>query len=347
MVEATGVVLAGGKSTRLGRNKAFLEYEGEPLIIRVVKTLKQVFPEVIIVGDPELYRDLADRVVSDIFPGAGPLAGIHAGLAHASHEVIFVSACDLPFVDEKLALGITKYVEGYDAAIPCIGGRLEPLFAAYRRTCLEPATRCLQQGRRKVVSFIGEVKVRYLTEVDLAGLSPSWGRAFFNLNWDYELGLLRAGLPLNVPVVGVVGPSGSGKTTLIAGLIQELSSRGYRAAAVKHTSHRLEDTPGKDTARLAAAGAKVTVLLGPGGFFYFRSGEGEVAPFKVFCLLEEEADIILVEGYKHLALPRIVIGEEVASDEVLACLKPGFSPEEVRQLARYLQEKFLKRRYSG
>ncbi|WP_165847798.1 bifunctional molybdenum cofactor guanylyltransferase MobA/molybdopterin-guanine dinucleotide biosynthesis adaptor protein MobB [Ammonifex thiophilus] len=347
MVEATGVVLAGGKSTRLGRNKAFLECEGEPLITRVVNSLRRVFPEVIVVGDPELYGGLADRVVSDIFPGAGPLAGIHAGLVHAFHEVIFVSACDLPFVNEKLALGITRYIEGYDAAIPCVGGRLEPLFAAYRRTCLGPATRCLQQGRRKVVSFIGEIKVRYLTEVDLAGLSPDWGRTFFNLNWDYELGLLRAGLPLNVPVVGVIGPSGSGKTTLIAGLIQELSSRGYRVAAVKHTGHRLEDIPGKDTARLAAAGAKVTVLLGPGGFFYFRSGEGEVAPFKVFCLLEGEADIILVEGYKHLALPRIVIGEGVASGGVLAYLKPGFSPEEIKRLAKSLEEKFLKRRYSS
>ncbi|MGO0122126.1 bifunctional molybdenum cofactor guanylyltransferase MobA/molybdopterin-guanine dinucleotide biosynthesis adaptor protein MobB [Desulfothermobacter acidiphilus] len=344
MVEATGVVLAGGKSSRMRKNKALLEWEGEPMVARVVRVLREVFPEVIIVGDPELYQGWADRVVSDVFLGAGPLAGIHAGLLYASREAIFVSACDLPFIDARLARGIVEYLQGFDAAIPCVGGRLEPLYAAYRRSCLELATRYLRSGRRRVVSFIGEVKVRYLTEVNLAAISPNWSQVFFNLNWEYETCLGRAGLPLNLPVVGIAGPSGSGKTTLLAGVVQDLKASGYRVAVVKHTRHRLADQPGKDTALLAEAGAVVTVLAGPGGLFYFRSDGEEPAPYRVFGLLPGEVDIILVEGYKSLPLPRIVIGEGEVLGEVLMRLPSGFAAEERQRVVDLLVEKYLRRR---
>ena len=297
----------------MGKNKAFVHFEGRSLVERGVTSLKKVFPEVIIAGDPALYEGLADRVVKDIFPGAGPLAGIHAGLTCASHDLIFVAACDLPYVDEEMAAFIVQRTAGFDAAVPCIGGRLQPLFAAYRKTCLGPADRYLQAGGRRVVSFLGEVKVRYLTEADFAGW-PQYRRVFFNVNAPAEVEQLQRRIFPTVPVVGIVGPSRAGKTTLIEGLVKHLTAAGYRVAVLKHTWHTLTDTPGKDTERFARAGAVKTALVGPGGVLHYRQGEPSLGA--VLGLLEDGVDIIIIEGYKEAPLAKIrvlpAVGEEPA-----------------------------------
>ena len=357
MVEITGVVLAGGKSSRMRENKAFLDVDGQTLLERVVTGLRAVFPEVIIVGDPDAYRGLADRVVADIFPGVGPLAGIHAGLTFASHNLVFVAACDLPFVNGGLASFIAARAEGFDAAVPCVGGRLQPLFAAYRKTCLGPVTRCLEAGRYRVASFLGEVRVRYLTEADFAGW-PHLRRVFFNVNTPADVRRLRQEIFAAVPVVGVVGPSKAGKTRLIEGVAAALAAAGYRAAVLKHTVHRLADTPGKDTDRFIRAGAVKTALAGPGGLFYFQAaGEPELGA--VLALLEDGVDIILVEGYKEAPLPQIKVtenGEKTASDERTVAVVSAdprvyegvqvFFPDDAEGVASFIIEHFLRKEES-
>jgi len=174
----------------MGENKALLRVGGEPLVARVVAALRDVFSEVIIAGNPALFAGYADQVVEDRFRNAGPLGGIHAGLSVARHEVVFVAACDLPFADGEVAAFITRQIRGFDAVVPCLGGLREPLFAAYRRSCLGPVTEALGRGERRVVGFFPAVRVRYLTERDFAW-RPNITQVFFNVNTPADLAWLE------------------------------------------------------------------------------------------------------------------------------------------------------------
>lgn len=358
-MEATAVILAGGKSTRMGMDKAFLKVEGRRLIERSVSALERVFSEVIIAGDPEVYGGLSDQVVKDSFEGAGPLAGIHAGLTFASHDQVFVAACDLPFIDGEMAAFIVQRMKGYDASVPCVGGRLQPLFAAYKKTCLLPVSRYLETGGRRVVSFLGEVRVRYLTEFDFAGW-PRFRQVFFNVNTPDEFEQLENDIITSVPVVGVVGFSRAGKTTLIENLVASLASSGYRAAVLKHTWHEIRDTAGKDTDRFIKAGAEKTALAGPGGILYFQR-EGHPVLGKVWGLMEDGVDIVLVEGYKEAPLAQIRVlaetedeGEEgiKAGGRTVAVVgragadRPGipvFLPDDIQGICSFIIDRFLAR----
>ncbi|HIE12244.1 MAG TPA: molybdopterin-guanine dinucleotide biosynthesis protein B [Desulfotomaculum sp.] len=313
-MQVTGAVLAGGKSSRMGEDKAFLLVDGRPLIERVVAALREVFPEVMIAGDPEVYGGLAERVVPDIVPGVGPIGGIHTALAFASHELVFVAAADLPFADGEVARYIVQRAEGFDAAVPCIGGRLEPLFAAYRKTCRDAVLRCINEGRYRTVSFLGDVKVCYLTEPDFSW-RHNFRRVFLNVNTPAEARRLQQKIWTSVPAVGVVGRSKAGKTRLIEGVVKELSRAGYRTAVLKHTRHAIRDAAGKDTFRFMQAGAIKTALAGPGGAYYFQA-EGEPPLGTVIGLLEDGADIIIVEGYKDALLPQIRVADTDDEPEV-------------------------------
>lgn len=357
-MQTTGVVLAGGKSSRMGDNKAFLQVEGRPLIERVVAALREVFPEVMIAGDPEIYRGLAEKVVPDILPGLGPLGGIHAALTFASHELVFIAACDLPFADGELARYVAQRAEGFDAAVPYVGGRLEPLFAAYRKTCLEALNRHIGAGRLRVVGFLGEVRVCYLTEADFSW-RHNFRRVFLNVNTPAEVTRLQKKIFTPIPIVGVVGRSKTGKTTLIEGLAGQLSRAGFRTAVLKHTRHVLQDTPGKDTFRFMKAGAVKTALAGPGGVYYFQS-EGEPLLGTVLGLLEDGTDIIIVEGYKDAPLLQIRVvdvDDEVEVDERTIAVVTNketveggvrfFKPDQTAEIAALIISLFLKREGRG
>lgn len=371
-MRATALVLAGGKSTRMGENKALLRIDGRPLVAHVVAALRAVFLEVIISGDTGLFAGYADRVVEDIFKGVGPLGGIHAGLVSARYEVVFVAACDLPFADGEVAAFIAGQMEGFDAAVPCVAGRLQPLFAAYRKSCLGPITRILERGERRVAGFFPAVRVRYLTEADFAW-RPGIERVFFNVNTPADLARLRSaeaswqrgaareapapttvGTAWPVPVLGVVGRSGSGKTGLIVRLVATLREAGYRVAVLKHTRHPLLDTPGKDTERFMRAGASRTALVGPGGFFYFQDG-AELSLEEAIELLSRDVDMVIVEGYREAPIPQVrvlVPGEEAAVDGRTVAVVSSepvcfpvrvFHPEDVAGMTAFLSDRFLKR----
>lgn len=357
-MQVTGVVLAGGKSSRMGEDKAFLLVDGRPLIERVAAALREVFSEVMIVGNPEVYGGLAERVVPDIVPGVGPIGGIHAALTFASHELVFIAAADLPFADGKVAQYIAQRTEGFDAAVPCIGGRLQPLFAAYRKTCLEPVARCISEGRLRAAGFLSEVRVCYLTEADFSW-RHNFRRVFLNINTPAEARRAQQKIFASVPVVGVAGRSKAGKTSLIEGVIRELNRAGYRTAVLKHTRHAVRDTPGKDTFRFMQAGAIKTVLVGPGGAFCFQAGD-EPLLGSVLGLVEDGTDIIIVEGYKDAPLPQIRVvdtdNEPEVDERTIAVVTSSekvengvrvFKPDETAAITALIIDLFLKREGKG
>ncbi|MGD1993411.1 MAG: molybdenum cofactor guanylyltransferase [Anaerolineae bacterium] len=179
---ATGVVLAGGHSRRMGEDKALLELDGQLLIQWVIQRVARVCAEVLVVtGEADRYAGLGAPVVTDRFPGVGVLGGLHAGLDAASHELILAVGCDMPFLNPDLLRAFVDWVEGWDVAVLRRGEWVDPLHAAYRRTCLPALEAVIEAGRRRVISFFPQVRVRYVTEAEVAAIDPEL-ESFRNVN---------------------------------------------------------------------------------------------------------------------------------------------------------------------
>lgn len=188
----TGVVLAGGASRRMGRNKAFLELDGRPLIAHVLDRLSEVCAETLIVAnDIPLYTGLGFRVVPDVFPGVGVLGGLHAGLQAARHDLILAVGCDMPFLNPVLLRAFVAWAEGYDVVALRHEEQVETLHAAYRRTCLPAMESAIRAGHQRIISFFPDVRVRYVTPEEAETLDPGL-RSFRNVNTPQEWEALLA-----------------------------------------------------------------------------------------------------------------------------------------------------------
>ncbi len=185
--ELAAYVLAGGKSTRMGADKAFLELGGTTLLARALDLARSVAHGACIVGDPQKFGAFAPAV-EDVFHDQGPLAGIHAALQASSAELNLVLAVDLPFVEAKFL----KYLAAQARATPAVvtvpraAGGWQPLCAVYRRSFAEVAERSLRAGRNKIDRLFAEVETRALEETDLSRLGFS-AEMFRNLNTREEL----------------------------------------------------------------------------------------------------------------------------------------------------------------
>jgi molybdopterin-guanine dinucleotide biosynthesis protein A len=167
-MEATLLVLAGGGSRRMGRPKAWLEV-GDTILLRwVVDRLAPQFSEVVTsFAEPEqLEQPIPYRVVFDRKLSAGPLAGIEAGLAAARYDPVFVIACDMPYVTKEVAQVAVAAARTCDAAIPRIGGRPEPVCAAYRKSALAVIASALDAGNRRAADVLDLMDVTWLDGVD-------------------------------------------------------------------------------------------------------------------------------------------------------------------------------------
>ncbi|HZQ49548.1 MAG TPA: molybdenum cofactor guanylyltransferase [Candidatus Dormibacteraeota bacterium] len=166
-MEAALLVLAGGSSRRMGRSKAWLQ-AGQTILLRwVTDRLAPGFEEVLVAfADPEqLEQPVPYRVVFDRKHGAGPMAGIEAGLAAARHDPVFVIACDMPYVTPDLAAMAVAAARTCDAAVPRIDGRPEPVCAAYRRTALPVIAAALDAGQRRAADVLAGLDVTWLEDV--------------------------------------------------------------------------------------------------------------------------------------------------------------------------------------
>jgi molybdopterin-guanine dinucleotide biosynthesis protein A len=181
-----GFVLAGGKSSRMGagpgNDKAFLEFGGQTLLDRALAVMDTVCDRVAIVGDPAKFANY-DLVVADIFPGCGPLAGIHAALVHSSTELSLMLAVDMPFVSWELLAFLFATAEKIDAivTVPRSSKGLQPLCAVYRRDFSMVAEQALRAGKYKIDAAFTSVSVRVIEEGELAAAGFS-EQIFFNVN---------------------------------------------------------------------------------------------------------------------------------------------------------------------
>jgi molybdenum cofactor guanylyltransferase len=187
----TLVILAGGSSRRMGRDKASLPAEGTTLLGRLVERLRPVVDEVLVAGGPRPAID-GVRWVADSVPGAGPLAGMAVAFRAAATPAAWVLACDLPDVEPELGRLLLSSLSGFEAAVPRLLGRAEGTCAVYRTELAPRIEALLSQGRRSVLSLLDRSRVRYLEEGELRALDPEL-RSFRNLNTpeDYTSWLSR------------------------------------------------------------------------------------------------------------------------------------------------------------
>jgi molybdopterin-guanine dinucleotide biosynthesis protein A len=184
---ATAFLLAGGKSSRMGSDKAFLRFGDETLLSQALKLASAVAEEVWIVGDAKKFGTFG-RVVEDVYRERGPLGGIHAALSASTTEVNLMLAVDLPFVTQKLLQYLLSQAlaSGAMVTVPRTGSGFQPLCAVYRRRFAEVAERSLLEGKNKIDSLFARVETCVIEESELVRLGFS-GEMFRNLNTPEEL----------------------------------------------------------------------------------------------------------------------------------------------------------------
>lgn len=195
--DVTGVILAGGKSTRMGSNKALLPYRGGRFIEAIHRLFADIFSEVILVTNtPDQYDFLPCRKEQDILKGMGVLAGIHSGLYHSSSPAIFAVACDMPYLVEGLIRHMASRADAGGVLIPEGPDGLEPLHAVYGKGCLAAMETTLLSGQRRIVSFFDRTNVSKMNLEQVAIFDPSFV-SFMNINTPVDYYELRDNERLN------------------------------------------------------------------------------------------------------------------------------------------------------
>jgi len=181
----TGIILAGGKSRRMGQHKSFLEAGGVPLFERVYRILNQIFTDIIVVANnPQWFHSYDVRSVPDIIPDKGALGGLYTGLKHASSDHGFCFAVDMPFLNPGLIRHMIEKSHQGDVIIPRTSKGLQPLHAIYSRACLNPIKNLMSRGNLKIIDFFTEVTVVYVPEREILDHDPML-ISFLNVNtWE-------------------------------------------------------------------------------------------------------------------------------------------------------------------
>jgi len=182
----TAVIIAGGQSRRMRRDKALIEVGGICLIEHVLHALKPLFSEIFINANaPNIYRRFGVPVVHDILPDSGPLGGIHTALTAARSEYVFCVACDMPLLQPPLIRLMQQQVSGYDALVPHTADGFHPLHAIYATRCLVEIEKLLQERLFKVSALFDHIHTKFLEETDIRSVDPEL-QSFLNLNTQEE-----------------------------------------------------------------------------------------------------------------------------------------------------------------
>jgi molybdopterin-guanine dinucleotide biosynthesis protein A len=185
------ILLAGGKGSRLGRDKTWIELDGKTLLQRALSNLSYLGSEIVIVTAagrvlPPFVAPVSLKVVNDVTAGQGPLVGIYTGLLNSAFHYNLVTACDMPFVNRGLVDYMGSLVQSFDVVIPRIGKLQEPLHAIYSKGCLDVIENLLAQGSFKIDSLLKRLNVCYVGEEDIERFDPAH-LSFININNSADL----------------------------------------------------------------------------------------------------------------------------------------------------------------
>lgn len=190
----TSIVLAGGKSSRLGRNKSLQAIRGKTLIQWVIDRLAMLSTEIIIATargeEIPCSSNVNLKTVADTYPGKGPLAGIYSGLIVSSNPRAIVVSCDTPFLSVGLLEYMIQTCPGSDIVVPRMKEKVEPLCAVYSKNCVNPINELLEKNELKIIELYPMVTVRYIEEAEIDRFDPEH-LSFFNINSQVDLNKAR------------------------------------------------------------------------------------------------------------------------------------------------------------
>ena len=180
--DAAGVILAGGRSSRFGSNKALAQCADQPMIQHAAQILAALFPETLLVtNSPDEYAFLGWPTTSDRFKGAGPVAGIHAALQTIKSSKAFICACDMPNLHSDFIKYLVAIHGKWDAVIPRHQQGIEPLHAVYSKSCLPVFEQSLQADERKLANVLEKLHVHWVEEQEIRRFSLDLS-VFYNVN---------------------------------------------------------------------------------------------------------------------------------------------------------------------
>ena len=170
----TGIVLAGGKSTRMGSEKGLVKVKGKRLIDHSIDSLSSVCSKTIIISNQEHYNEMGVFVHSDVYMDKGPAGGVHAGLFHSTTKWNLVMACDMPNLSSKVLSHICSFIQDdYDACVPVLNSNKQPLCALYNRSCLEKLEHFVLNGELTMMNILSKIKIKVINiNEDLEIYSP-------------------------------------------------------------------------------------------------------------------------------------------------------------------------------
>ncbi|HQI72598.1 MAG: molybdenum cofactor guanylyltransferase [Smithella sp.] len=184
----TGIILSGGKNSRMGVNKAFLEINGVRLIDHILSVYRKIFSEIIIVtNEPLAYTEFPDTmIVTDIYKGKGSLGGIYTGLFYARNDYAFVAACDMPSLNIDFILFMMEQIGNYEIVVPELPEGFQALHAIYSRRCLPAIQKMILADKLKISGLFKDVRSSKITEDKIKPFNQD-GRLFLNLNTPEDL----------------------------------------------------------------------------------------------------------------------------------------------------------------
>ena len=360
----SAVILCGGKSRRMGTDKARLTLSGETVLSHLVKNMKDIDDLWLSISTDESYPEVRIRKISDRYPDCGPLGGLEAALTVCQKEYLFVTPVDTPFADAGLACEMFSVLEKSPETDVVLmtdsEGRKQNLLGIYRKRILPNLRENLIQGKLRVKDLLESLVVRYLSVDDVSeGAAKT-----VSCNTPEEYTYIRPEIQneQNIPVISVTGWSGSGKTTWLERMIPALCKKGLRIAVLKHDAHQFEiDKDGKDTWRLSKAGTVMTGIISSQ-----KAAWMENRRLSLDRMLQQvhDADLVLLEGGSMTKYPKILVYRKEAGKELRVnpceCLAvitdepkeeflsekanhvPVFSPENIEEsthfLCQYLQQ---------
>src|SRR5699024_1113003 len=184
-----GVILSGGKSTRMGTTKSFLEIDDKPVITHVADELKKLSDYVsVITNEPEDYQFLELDLFRDRYKNKGPLSGMEAAIYHIDADIYLFAACDMPFIHRNVYQHLIQSLHNYEAVIPMYNERMHPLSGIYTKNVLPQIQTLLDNDQRKIRTLFDYITVNYVT--DYNGMPKhTLDKHFFNMNYPerYEL----------------------------------------------------------------------------------------------------------------------------------------------------------------
>ena len=297
------VVLAGGESRRMGTDKAALTLDGQRFLNRVAGELSGYPERLVSVRSPEAAPVCPGfTVVTDRFPGCGPLGGLHAALSVCRSDWLLAVACDMPLFRRELGEFLALFLSpAVDACVPVDrAGRIHPLCTIYGRSALPVLERQLRSGDFRLTAALEALRVNYVPLCH----SAYGDETVANINTSAEYAALLSRRS-RVPMAAICGVKNSGKTTFLCGLLPELQRLGVRTAVIKHDGHDFEpDVPGTDSFRLRQAGAEPVAVYSSRRFLL--TARQSVTAEQLAGAMEG-ADLILLEGGKDMDLPKIEI----------------------------------------